>query len=158
MTEEKNQTLVKTEKGICILKDGQYVPLTEEELQQLMGEKPTPKAEKVELTSSEQTTKRGVFGLEGVTSGKGSKWDKWKRNEQLRKAIISTLIETKKPMTVEEVCEIVNCAWVTARQILTDLALEGKLKCFVYREGYGKLFQINEEWLAEKAAEKEVNK
>jgi len=107
-----------------------------------------------EKASDSLTVKKGVFGLEPVCAGKGSKWDKWKRNEQLRKAIIGILNETKKPMTVEQVSGIVDCAWVTARQILTDLALEGKIKCFTYREGYGKLFQINEEWLAEKAAER----
>jgi hypothetical protein len=109
-----------------------------------------------EKSSDSLTVKKGIFGLEPVSEGKGSKWDKWKRNEQLRKAIMGILIETKKPMTVEQVAGIVDCAWVTARQILTDLALEGKIKCFTYREGYGKLFQINEEWVAQKAAEREV--
>jgi DNA-binding transcriptional ArsR family regulator len=156
VTAEKSETLVRTEKGICVLRDGEYVPLTKEELQQLIDEKETiPKAEKIEISDT-PVVEKGVFGLPCITPARGSKWDKLERNRNLRKAIISLLNKTRKPMCVEEVSEETECAWVTARQILTDLALEGKVKFFVTRDGYGRLYQINEEWLNVKAAEKET--
>jgi len=156
MTAEKTDPLIKTDKGIYILRDGKYVPLADEELQQLIDEKETtPKAEKIEV-SAIPVVEKGVFGLECITPARGSKWDKLERNRNLRKAIISLLNKTRKPMCVEEVSEETGCAWVTARQILTDLALEGKVKFFVTRDGYGRLYQINEEWLNVKAAEKET--
>jgi predicted ArsR family transcriptional regulator len=85
----------------------------------------------------------------------GNRWD---RNEKLRKAVVSLLNENRKPMCVEDVAEAVGCAWVTAKAILSDLALEGKVKFFSTRQGYGRLYQINEEWITKKAAEKEVGR
>lgn len=153
MTAEKSETLVRTEKGICVLRDGEYVPLTKEELQQLIDEKETiPKAEKIEVGTTPVIENEPTQPSVGWQIG--NKGDKLLRNRNLRKEIVSLLNKTRKPMCVYEVSEATGCAWVTARQILTDLTLEGKVKFFVTREGYGRLFQINEEWLSAKAAEK----
>jgi DNA-binding transcriptional ArsR family regulator len=155
MTAEKSETLVRTEKGICVLRDGEYIPLTKEELQQLIDEKETaPKAEKIEVSDTPVVEKEPIEPPVGWQVG--NKGDKVLRNRNLRKAIVSLLNKTRKPMCVEEVSAAIGCAWVTARQILTDLTLEGKFKFFVTREGYGRLYQINEEWLNAKAAEKET--
>jgi len=158
LTAEKSETLVRTEKGICVLRDGEYVPLTKEELQQLITEiKPTPKAEKIEVGTTpviEKEPTQPSVGWKPENFMNLSKTSRWDRNENLRKDIVSLLNKTRKPMCVYEVSEEIGCAWVTARQILTDLALEGKVKFFVTREGYGRLYQINEEWLNVKAAEK----
>ena len=78
----------------------------------------------------------------------------WARNERLRKDIVALLNETRKPMSVQEVIDEVGCAWVTGRQILTDLVVEGKVKFFTTRQGYGRLYQINKEWMDAKTAEK----
>jgi hypothetical protein len=153
MTAEKSETLVRTEKGICVLRDGEYIPLTKEELQQLIDEKETtPKAEKIEVSAIPVVEKVPVQPYVGWQVG--NKGDKLLRTRNLRKEIIGLLNKTRKPMCVEEVSEETGCAWVTARQILTDLALEGKVRFFVTRQGYGRLYQINEEWLNVKAAEK----
>ena len=80
--------------------------------------------------------------------------DNWSRNEKLRLEIVALLNKTRKPMTVQEVIDEVECAWVTARQILTDLALEGKVKYFTTRQGHGRLYQINNEYVDAKIAEK----
>jgi hypothetical protein len=57
-------------------------------------------------------------------------------------------------MCVQEVAKLIGCAWVTAKAILSDLTIEGKVKFYSNREGYGRLFMINDEWLNAKAAEK----
>ena len=80
----------------------------------------------------------------------------WARNQRLRLEIVALLNETRKPMTVQEVIDEVECAWVTGRQILTDLVVEGKVKFFTTRQGHGRLYQINKEWVDTKAAEKPV--
>lgn len=80
----------------------------------------------------------------------------WSRNERLRRKIVALLNETRKPMSVQEVIDEVECAWVTGRQILTDLVVEGKVKFFTTRQGYGRLYQINKEWVDAKTAEKPV--
>jgi len=82
--------------------------------------------------------------------------DNWSRNDKLRLEIVALLNKTRKPMTVQEVVDEVECAWVTGRQILTDLALEGKVKYFTTRQGHGRLYQINEEYVDAKIAEKPV--
>jgi len=151
MTAEKTEPLY-------ILRDGRYVLLTDEETQQLITEKETiPKAEKIEVSATpvvEKEPNQPSVGWKPENFMNLSKTSRWDRNEQLRKEIVSLLNKTRKPMCVYEVSEAIGCAWVTARQILTDLTLEGKVKFFVTREGYGRLYQINEEWLNAKAAEK----
>lgn len=83
-------------------------------------------------------------------------YSRWTKNERYRKEIVALLNKERKPMCVQEVANIIGCAWVTAKAILSDLTIEGKVKFFSNREGYGRLFMINEEWLNAKAAEKTV--
>jgi hypothetical protein len=83
-------------------------------------------------------------------------YSRWRRNEEYRKEIVALLNKERKPMCIQEVANKIGCAWVTAKAILSDLSLEGKVKHYSNREGYGRLFMINEEWFNEKAAQKEV--
>jgi len=82
--------------------------------------------EKIEVnTDTAPVVGKEIPRWQGGNQDKGSRWA---RNEELRKQIVSLLNELRKPMCVEEIAEAVECAWVTARQILSDLALEGKVK------------------------------
>ena len=103
--------------------------------------------EKIETT--ECSTVRGT-----VKPAISEDYSRWDRNERYRKEIVTLLNKDRKPMCVQDVSNIIGCAWVTAKSILADLCLEGKLKFWSYRDGYGRLYMINEEWLNAKAAEK----
>jgi hypothetical protein len=92
----------------------------------------------------------------GTTSALTDDYSRWSRNESYRKEIVALLNKERKPMCVQEVSKKIGCAWVTAKAILSDLTIEGKVKFYSNREGYGRLFMINEEWLNAKAAEKAV--
>jgi hypothetical protein len=81
-------------------------------------------------------------------------YSRWDKNQNYRKETVAYLNKTRKPVSVQEVANALGCAWVTAKAILSDLALEGKVKFYSHREGYAKLFMINEEWLNARAAEK----
>lgn len=101
--------------------------------------------EKIDICPNRDTVKPAI----------SEDYSRWDRNQRYRREIVTLLNQERKPMCVQEVSDIVGCAWATAKAILSDLCLEGKLKFFSSREGYGRLFMINEEWLNAKAAEKE---
>jgi hypothetical protein len=82
-------------------------------------------------------------------------YSRWDRNQRYRREIIALLNRERKPVCIQHVANEVGCAWTTAKAILSDLSLEGKVRYYTSREGYGRLFMINDDWVNKKAAEKE---